>query len=89
MESIAQSFRRLWYLLRRRKFQQELAEEMAFHREQVAAEHRADGLARGAAEQAAKRQIGNQELLLLAVKRPEGDDPFVTHDIHRHRRSRD
>jgi NTE family protein len=23
------------------------------------------------------------------LERPEGDDPFVTHDIHRHRRSQD
>ena len=23
------------------------------------------------------------------LERPEGDDPFVTHDIHRHRRARD
>ncbi len=61
---MAQIFRRFWFLIRRRQIQQELAEEMAFHREQVAAEHRADGMAPGAAEQAAKRQVGNEELLL-------------------------
>src|SRR5882672_6818145 len=52
-------FRRLWILIRRDRFQRDLDEEMAFHRESQEREFEAGGMARKQARQAAMRQFGN------------------------------
>jgi putative ABC transport system permease protein len=54
--------RRLAYLLHRRKREQDLADEIAFHRELAAEEHRAAGLAPEDAWRATNRQLGNTTL---------------------------
>jgi predicted permease len=59
MDAMPRFFRKLWSLIRRERFDRELEEEMAFHREQAEQQHRADGLNSGAAHDAAKRQFGN------------------------------
>ena len=53
------NFKKLWILLWRRKFLNELDEEMAFHRAQAAQEFIAGGMAPQAAHAAAMRQFGN------------------------------
>jgi predicted permease len=52
-------FRRLWNLIDRRRFETELDEEMAFHREQAEKEFVASGMTQEAARYAAMRQFGN------------------------------
>ncbi len=52
-------FPRLRHLLRRRKSEAEMAEEMRFHLEQRAADYAADGLAAEEARRAAQRRFGN------------------------------
>jgi len=59
MDSLMQWLRKLWIFARREKFERELNEEMAFHREQTAKEFKADGMAAELAECAARRQFGN------------------------------
>jgi putative ABC transport system permease protein len=59
MEGLLGRFRKLWLLVRRDKFNRELDEEMAFHREQAEAEFQSEGLAPDAAGFAAKKQFGN------------------------------
>jgi putative ABC transport system permease protein len=54
--------RRLAYLLNRRRRDQEIADEIAFHRELAEREHRAAGLAREDACRATNRQMGNTTL---------------------------
>ena len=54
--------RRLGYLLHRRRREQDLADEIAFHRELAAREHRASGLPPEDAWRAANRQMGNTTL---------------------------
>jgi predicted permease len=51
--------RKLWIFVRRDKFESELNEEMAFHREQIAKELQADGMAAEPAQNATQRQFGN------------------------------
>src|SRR5689334_23289877 len=53
-------FRRISALFRRRRLQDDLAEEVAFHREQIEARLRADGMSAQAARSAASRQLGNE-----------------------------
>ncbi len=59
MDSIARFFKKLGMLLRREKFNSELEEEMAFHREQKEKELREAGVAPEAAHQVAAREFGN------------------------------
>ena len=51
--------RKLQLLICRRRFHRELGEEMAFHREQVEEEFRAQGMSAEQAHRAARRQFGN------------------------------
>jgi len=51
--------RKLQLLIWRRRFHRELREEMAFHREQVEKEFRAEGMSVEQAHRAARRQFGN------------------------------
>src|SRR5580704_6476723 len=53
------NLKKLWILLSRRKFLNELDEEMAFHRAQAEKEFIADGMTPQAARHAAMRQFGN------------------------------
>ncbi len=63
MDSILRFFRKLGFLLRREKFNSELEEEMAFHREQREKELQSDGITPDAAQHAARRQFGNETRL--------------------------
>ena len=44
MDSLVRFFRKLWIFVRREKFNSELEEEMAFHREHAEKELQAEGL---------------------------------------------
>ena len=59
MNPFTRFIRKLSVLLGRRRFLNELDEEMAFHRAQAAQEFLADGMTPEAARQAAMRQFGN------------------------------
>src|SRR5882757_9792808 len=59
MDSIARFFKKIGMLLQREKFNSELQEEMAFHREQKEQELRAAGVAPEAAHHTAAREFGN------------------------------
>ena len=59
MSTFIQFLKKLWILLWRRKFLNELDEEMAFHRAQAAQEFVAGGMTPQAARAAAVRQFGN------------------------------
>jgi putative ABC transport system permease protein len=59
MDALLQFLRKLSYLFRRQALDRDLADEMAFHREQVEAELRADGVAPQEARDSAIRQFGN------------------------------
>src|SRR4051812_17438833 len=59
METILLFFRKIWILIRREGFNDDLAEEMAFHREQAEKRLIADGMETEAARFAASRQFGN------------------------------
>jgi macrolide transport system ATP-binding/permease protein len=59
MDSIGRFFKKLWVLLRREKFDDELEEEMNFHREAKEKELRDEGMSPEAAHRAAMRQFGN------------------------------
>ena len=63
MDSIARFFKKLGVLIRREKFNDELEEEMMFHREEKEKELRDEGMAPEAAHRAAVRQFGNDTLL--------------------------
>jgi macrolide transport system ATP-binding/permease protein len=63
MNALLRLFRKIAVLLRRERFDQELQEEMAFHREQAAKEFEARGITPEAARYAAMRQFGNATLL--------------------------
>ena len=58
MEPVIHFFRKLWLLVRRDKFNDELTEEMAFHREEAARQMQTEGLDSGAAGLNAVRQFG-------------------------------
>jgi macrolide transport system ATP-binding/permease protein len=51
--------KKLQLLIWRRRFHHELGEEMAFHREQLESEFRAEGMAEAQAHRAARRRFGN------------------------------
>ncbi|HEX4020117.1 MAG TPA: ADOP family duplicated permease [Acidobacteriaceae bacterium] len=59
MNSINIFFKKLGLLFRRENFNNELAEEMAFHQEQTEQELQAEGMTPDAARHAARRQFGN------------------------------
>ncbi|HTF45430.1 MAG TPA: ADOP family duplicated permease, partial [Terriglobales bacterium] len=59
MDSIARFFKKIRMLLRRERFNSELQEEMAFHRDQKEKELREAGVAPEAAHHAAAREFGN------------------------------
>jgi MacB-like periplasmic core domain len=63
MKRLGELWRRLKFIFRRGKFQQELQEEMQFHLEMKARAVREAGLAPGEARAAAQRQFGNTLLL--------------------------
>ncbi len=63
MRALVRSLRKFAVLLRRQTFDQDLQDEMAFHREQAAKAFEADGVAPEAARLAAIRQFGNATLL--------------------------
>ena len=63
MDPIARFFKKLGTLLHRERFDSELEEEMAFHREQKEGELRGEGVAPEAAHYAAMRQFGNEAKL--------------------------
>ncbi|MGD0446260.1 MAG: ABC transporter permease [Edaphobacter sp.] len=59
MDSITRFFNKIGMLLRRKRFNSELEEEMAFHREQKEKELREAGVAPGEAHHAAALEFGN------------------------------
>jgi macrolide transport system ATP-binding/permease protein len=63
MNALVRWLRKTALLFRRREFDQDLQEEMAFHREQTAKEFEAAGTTPEAARYAAMRQFGNATLL--------------------------
>ena len=63
MNALLRLLRKIAVLVRRESFDQELQEEMAFHREQAAKEFEASGITPEAARDAAMRQFGNPTLL--------------------------
>ncbi|MCU1320127.1 MAG: permease [Edaphobacter sp.] len=63
MDPITRFFKRLGTLLHRERFDSELEEEMAFHREQKEGELRGEGVAPEIAYYAAMRQFGNEAKL--------------------------
>jgi predicted permease len=63
MDSISRFFRRFSILVHRRRFGNELDEEMAFHQTEAERELRAGGMTREEARFAALRQLGNATLL--------------------------
>jgi putative ABC transport system permease protein len=63
MDAVRRFLRKLGLLVRRREFHEELAEEMAFHREEVQQRFRAQGVGAEEARYAASRQFGNPALL--------------------------
>jgi predicted permease len=63
MQAIASFFRKLRILIARDKFDRELDEEMAFHRQQAEQELRSDGILPNEARHTARRQFGNDTRL--------------------------
>ena len=59
METVTAFLRKMRILLRRRHFEREMAEELAFHQDQVESELREDGLPSEDARFAASRRLGN------------------------------
>ena len=59
MDSLVRFFRKLWILVRREKFDSELEEEMAFHREHAEEQLQAEGLPPQDAQHAARKQFGS------------------------------
>jgi macrolide transport system ATP-binding/permease protein len=59
MDSLVRFFRKLWILVRHEKFDSELEEEMAFHREHAEEQLQAEGLPPQDAQHAARKQFGS------------------------------
>jgi putative ABC transport system permease protein len=59
MDALVRFFNKLWILVTRQRFANELEEEMAFHREQQEKELQAEGMTPEEAHYAAMRQFGN------------------------------
>jgi predicted permease len=66
--------RRLWFAIRQRRFERELAEELAFHHEMKQRELEADGLGAVDARHAADRALGS-----LALARDRSRDVWQPH----------
>src|SRR5690349_84374 len=60
MDSARTLLRKISALFRRERFQDELAQEVAFHREQIEAQLREEGVPAQAAQAAASRQFRNE-----------------------------
>ena len=60
METLSRLLRRLWLLLGRQEFNDDLAEEMSFHRAQVEKQLQSEGMTSEAARLAAARRFGNE-----------------------------
>jgi hypothetical protein len=63
MDLLLRFFRRLWLLVRREQFSAELADEMAFHREQAEQRFLDQGMSSKDAHYAALREFGNSTRL--------------------------
>jgi predicted permease len=63
MDSIGRFLRKTWFLIRRRQFNSELDEEMAFHRSLAEKELTADGMGPEYARDVVRRQFGNDTRL--------------------------
>src|SRR5215468_6158530 len=63
-DKLSQLWRRLLFYVRRDRFDRELEEEMRFHLEMKAQENAGAGMKPEEARYAARRQFGNQTLLL-------------------------
>jgi putative ABC transport system permease protein len=59
MEVVRRMLRKLWFLARRKRFSEDLTEEMAFHREQMENQLASEGRAADSARYAAVREFGN------------------------------
>jgi len=68
MDKLSQLWRRLLFYARRERFDRELEEEMRFHMEMKAEENLAAGVSAEEAHYTARRQFGNQTLLLEASR---------------------
>jgi macrolide transport system ATP-binding/permease protein len=73
-DKLSQLWRRLLFYARRNQFDRELEEEMQFHLEMKAKENIAEGKS-VEARYAARRQFGNQTLLLEASCEGEAERP--------------
>ncbi|HKC71129.1 MAG TPA: ABC transporter permease, partial [Terriglobales bacterium] len=78
MERLGELWRRLKFIFRRGKFQQELQEEMQFHLEMKARALRQAGVAPGEAGATAQRQFGNTLLLRETSREAWGWNLFET-----------
>src|SRR5262245_1279474 len=63
LQHFSQLWRRLFSLLRRRRYEREMEEEMRFHLEMQIEQNLASGMAAEEARYAARRQFGNQTWL--------------------------
>src|ERR1700744_1028096 len=63
MLSISYFFRKIAIMMRREKFNSEMEEDMAFHRDETEKEFRAEGLDSPDARHAANRRFGNDARL--------------------------
>ena len=61
--TLVELFRKLRWLARRRGKEAELGEELRFHLEEEAEQHRVDGLGEGEARWAARRELGNLAMI--------------------------
>ena len=82
MDFLFQFFRKIRFLVFRERFSAELADEMAFHREQTEHQLRNDGLTSEAAHMAASRKLGNElRLEEQSIERVEFRFETTLHDI--------
>src|SRR5215510_11963753 len=68
LQHFSQLWRRLFSLLRRRRYEREMEEEMRFHLEMQIEQNLASGMAAEEARYAARRQFGNQTWLKEASR---------------------
>ena len=91
MQAIALFFRKLRILLSRDKFNRDLDEEMAFHRDQARQEMQSAGLPADEARHVSRRQFGNEPLLKDKTQEIVGfriesvwqDFRFATRQLHK------
>src|SRR6266542_4193777 len=63
MGRLAELWRRIVFLFRRRRFEEDLDEELRFHLEMKAGEYRGEGAGAGEARFAAMKRLGNAAIL--------------------------